>query len=85
MSQDSQVPKPASEQLSALSVRVLVKTVVKSVIWFGLAWIITVLVPGVVWPWYVAWTLIVIGLTFSLVSLALAFLNRRQELEATRE
>ena len=66
--------------LGALSLRVLVKTVIKSIIWFGLAWIATLLMPGAIWPWYVAWAFVAIGLLFSLISLALAFLNRRNEL-----
>ncbi|GAA4861314.1 hypothetical protein [Luteimonas vadosa] len=80
MSDQSQDTQTASDLLGALSLRVLVKTVIKAVIWFGLAWIATLLMPGSVWPWYVAWALVAIGLLFSLLSLALAFLNRRNEL-----
>ena len=65
-----------SAQLGALSLRVLVKTILKSVLWFGLAWLITLFVPGALWPWYVAWTFVAVGLAFSLLSLCLAFASR---------
>lgn len=76
---------PPSERLGALALRVLIKTVVKCGIWFGLAWLITRIVPGVVWPWYVAWAFAVIGMLFPLLALGAAFVARRQELASGRE
>ena len=82
MEDQSQENQPPSNKLGDLSLRVLFKTVLKCFIWFGLAWLATSLMPGTVWPWYVAWTLVAIGLGFSLLSLALAFVSRRNELRA---
>ena len=69
-----------SEQLGAISRRVLVKTLLKCVLWFSLAWVATWLYPGIVWPWYVAWAFAAIGLAFSLVVLLVAFRSRYAEL-----
>ena len=66
-------------QLGALSRRVLFKTLLKCLLWFGLAWLVTSLYPGIVWPWYVAWLLVVIGLAFSLIALVAAFVSRKIE------
>lgn len=79
-----ETPSP-SEQFSSLSIRVLVKTCVKSTIWLSLAWIATSIAPDAVWPWYVAWTFVAVGMLFSLVMLALAFYSRHQESKATRD
>ncbi|TWI01125.1 hypothetical protein IP90_02749 [Luteimonas cucumeris] len=68
-----------SEQLGAISRRVLIKTVLKCVLWFGLAWVITRIYPGSVWPWYVAWVFVAIGLAFSLIVLMVAFRSRYAE------
>jgi Zn-dependent protease with chaperone function len=82
MDDQSQESQPASRSLGDLSLHVLFKTVVKCFIWFGLAWLATSLMPGTVWPWYVAWAFVAIGLAFSLLSLTLAFISRRNELQA---
>lgn len=78
-SNDYALRETASVHLGALSLRVLVKTVIKSALWFGLAWVATLFLPGARWPWYVAWTLVAIGLAFSLLSLGLAFVSRWHE------
>ena len=79
MSDQSQDAQPQTEMLGALSTRVLIKTVIKAAIWFGVAWLITLFMPGAMWPWYVAWSFVAIGLLFSLSSLVLAFISRHQE------
>ncbi len=73
---------PQSEQLSALAMRVLVKTVLKCALWFGLAWLITQFAPDARWPWYTAFAFAGIGITFSLLALVGAFLASRQERSA---
>jgi hypothetical protein len=75
----SDTPSP-SQNLGQLSLRLLIKTVIKCALWFGAAWLITALNPGIVWPWYVAWTFVAIGMGFSLLLLALAFLSRYREI-----
>jgi cyanate permease len=66
MDAESQDQLPASKRLAALSVRVLVKTVLKSALWLGIAWGITHFFPTAAWAWYVAFAFIAIGLIFSL-------------------
>ena len=81
MSDHEQLIVAPSEQLGAISRRVLVKTLLKCALWFGLAWVATWLYPGIVWPWYVAWTFVAIGLAFSLVVLLVATRSRYAELQ----
>jgi len=73
---------PESVQFNALALKVIVKTVLKSVLWFGLAWFVTVVIPGAVWPWYMAFAFVAVGLVFSLLMLAGAFAARRLELRS---
>ena len=68
-----------SEQLGVIARRVLIKTVLKCVLWFGFAWAATRLYPGIVWPWYVAWVFVAVGLAFSLILLLVAFRSRYAE------
>jgi len=72
MDTESQDSTPASQHLGALSVRVLVKTVLKSALWLGIAWAITHFFPTATWAWYVAFVFIAIGLLFSLAMLIAA-------------
>jgi hypothetical protein len=85
MESNNAVESPPSDHLSALALRVLIKTVLKCGIWFGLAWLITRFMPDAMWPWYTAWAFAAIGLLFSLLMLGAAFMARRQELASGRE
>ena len=76
---DSEEKQLASAQLGELSLRVLIKTLIKCLIWFGMAWLITRIWPDIIWPWYVAWIFVAIGMGFSLFTLAIAFYSRGQE------
>lgn len=78
MDHDTSTGQP-STRLGDLSRRVLFKTLLKCVLWFGLAWLATSVFPGIVWPWYVAWAFVAIGMAFSLVALAAAFASRKIE------
>ena len=79
MSETGESVVAPSQQLGEISRRVLIKTVLKCVLWFGLAWVVTRLYPGIVWPWYVAWAFVAIGLGFSLVVLLVAFRSHYAE------
>lgn len=79
METESQDSQPASTQLSALSVRLLVKIFLKSALWLGLAWLVVYFFPEATWPWYAALGLIAIGVLFSLYVLIAAILAKRQE------
>nr|CAS03004.1 putative integron gene cassette protein [uncultured bacterium] len=65
-----------SAQLRQLSLRLMIKTIFKSVIWFGTAWIATKIWPGVVWPWYLAWIFVAIAVGTALVLLRVARLTQ---------
>jgi hypothetical protein len=79
METESQDPLPASTQLSALSVRLLVKIFLKSALWLGLAWLVVYFVPEATWAWYVALGLVAMGVLFSLFVLIAAIFAKRQE------
>jgi len=85
METESQASQPASTQLGALSVRLLVKVFLKSALWLSLAWIVVYFVPDATWPWYVALGLVAIGVLFSLYVLIAAILAKRQESLAGRD
>ena len=61
--------KSISEQFRKLAIKVLVKLVLKSVLWFGLAWLLTRFLVNSLWPWYAAFALVGIGVIFSIVML----------------
>jgi hypothetical protein len=84
MATESQESQPASTQLGALSVRLLVKVFLKSALWLSLAWLVVYFYPDVTWPWYVALGLVAIGVLFSLYILIAAILAKRQEYLAGR-
>jgi hypothetical protein len=79
METESQDLQPASTQLSALSVRLLVKILLKSTLWLSLAWLVVYFFPDATWPWYAALGLVAIGVLFSLCVLIAAILAKRQE------
>ena len=74
-----------SERLNSLALKVLVKTILKCALWFGLAWLITQFRPGALWPWYAAFALAGIGMAFSLLALLGAFVASAQERRAASE
>ena len=76
--------QPASTQLGALSVRLLVKVFLKSALWLSLAWLVVCFLPDATWPWFVALGLVGIGVLFSLYVLIAAMLAKRQESLAGR-
>ena len=84
MDTESQDQLPASQRLGALSVRVLVKTVLKSALWLGIAWATTYFFPTAVWAWYVAFAFIAIGLLFSLAMLVAAIRAAAAEKQAAQ-
>jgi hypothetical protein len=84
METESQEPRPASTQLSALSVRLLVKISLKSALWLSLAWLVVCFFPEATWPWYAALGLVAIGVLFSLYVLITAIFAKRQESIATQ-
>jgi putative flippase GtrA len=79
MDTESQGPVPPSTQLSALSVRLLVKVFLKSALWLTLAWLVVYFFPEATWPWYVALSLVAIGVLFSLYVLITAIFAKRRE------
>ena len=79
MDVDQDKSQAPSVQLGQLSLRLIIKTLIKCVIWFGTAWIITRIWPGIVWPWYVAWIFVAIGMGASLLALSVAFYSRDVE------
>ena len=79
MVEDQDKSQAPSQQLGQLSVRLIIKTLIKCVIWFGIAWIITRIWPNMVWPWYVAWIFVAIGMGASLLVLTVAFMSRNAE------
>ncbi len=79
MDQDHRQEPAPSVQLGRLSLRLLIKTLLKCFIWFGTAWLATRVWPGIVWPWYLAWIFVAIGMAASLLSLGLAFYSHDRE------
>jgi hypothetical protein len=65
--------KSTSEQFRELALKVFVKVVLKSALWFGLAWLLTRFLVKSLWPWYAAFALVGIGLFFSFAMLCSAF------------
>lgn len=82
MNQDPEESLDRAEQLHHLAIKVLIKTVIKCGLWFGLAWLITRFLPGALWPWYTAFALAGIGLIFSLFALVAAFYVRSKQRRA---
>ena len=79
METESQDSRPASTQLGELSIRLLVKIILKSVLWLGLAWLVVYFFPETTWPWYAALSLVAVGVLFSLYVLITAILAKHQE------
>ena len=84
MDTESQDSSPPSRRLGALSVRVLVKTILKSFLWLGIAWAINHFFPSAIWAWYVAFAFIAIGLLFSLAMLIAAIRAAATEQHSTQ-
>jgi len=79
MIEDQDNSQAPSQELGQLSVRLIIKTLIKCFIWFGAAWIVTRIWPSIVWPWYVAWVFVAIGMGASLLVLTAAFFSRDAE------
>src|SRR5687767_12619187 len=77
MESSPQVESPAQD-LQRLFYRHLVKTIFRTAIWLGAAALITHFYPDARWQWYVAFTFIVVALTFSLFVLLAASFSARQ-------
>ena len=82
MDQDHRQELAPSVQLGRLSLSLLIKTLLKCFIWFGTAWLATRIWPAIVWPWYLAWIFVAIGMAASLLSLGIAFYSRDRELHS---
>ena len=85
MDSGSQESRPPSTQLGALSIKLLVKTILRAVLWLGLASLTTYFYPAATWAWYAALGLVLIGILFSLYVLIVAVFAKRQESLAAQQ
>ena len=67
-----------SEQFISLAQRLAVKTVLKSALWFGAAWVAVYFSPSwAPWPWYIAFGFVLIGFAAALLAW-IGFLRARR-------
>jgi hypothetical protein len=71
--------RSASSELGALSIKLLLKTALRSIVWLGIAGAITLYYPDATWPWYAAITLVAVGVLSSLYVLIAAIRISRME------